>query len=73
MHLKQIRIKGEATGAIAPGPLLQGGPPWRHLFVLNKIFLWKNVVIQKRYKNATLYSNVALSIIIDFSASLTFC
>jgi len=29
-------------------------------------------VIQKRYKNTTLYSDVALSIINDFSASVTF-
>ena len=71
---RQGRIKGGgATGAIAPGPLLQGGPPWWHLIVLNKTFLWKIVVIQKKYKNTTLYSNVALSIINDFSANLTFC
>jgi len=30
-------------------------------------------VIQKRYKNTTLYSDVTLSVINDFSASLTFC
>jgi len=27
IHSKQGRIKGVATGAIAPGPLLQGGTP----------------------------------------------
>ena len=33
----QDRIEGGATGEIAPGPPLQGGPPWWHLFVLNKM------------------------------------
>ena len=61
----QGRIKGGGvTGAIAPSPGLQGGPPWWHLFVLNKIFVWKIVVIYKKYNNTTLYSDVALSIII---------
>jgi len=68
----QGRIKGGTAGAIAPGPPLQGAPPWWHLFILIKIFVWKIVVIQKRYKNTTLYSDVALSIINDFSASVTF-
>jgi len=63
-------IKGVgATGAIA----LQGGLPWWHLFILNKTFVWKFVVIQKRHKNTTQYCDVALSMINDFSASLAFC
>jgi len=33
-----------ATEAIAPGPPLQGVPPW-NLFVLNKILVWKMCVI----------------------------
>ena len=49
-----------ATGAIAPGPPLQGGPPWWNFFVSNKILVWKVFVVQRRYKNATilLYSYV---------------
>jgi len=37
-----------ATGAIAPDPDPRK-PPWWHLFVSNNIFVWKIVVIQKRY------------------------
>jgi len=33
------------------------------IFVLNKLLLWEIVAIQKRYRNATLSSDVALSII----------
>jgi len=51
----QGRIKGEETGAIAPGPPLQRGPPWWNLFVSNKILAWKIFVIQNRCKNTTLY------------------
>ena len=50
IYSKQGRIKGGATGAIAPGPSLQGSTPWWHLFVSNEIFVEK-IVIQKRYKN----------------------
>ena len=39
--LDQGRIKGGAMGAIAPGPPLEGGPPWWTLFVSNKILVWK--------------------------------
>ena len=52
---EQGRIKGGATGAIAPGPPLQEGPPWWNLFISNKILVWKIFVIQKRYMNTTLY------------------
>ena len=69
----QGRIKGgRDNGATAPGSPLQGDSRWWHLFLLNNIFFWKIVVIHRRYKNRTLYSDVALSIINDFSASLTF-
>ena len=61
------------NGDNCPGLSDPRGPPWWHLFVLNKIFVWKIVVIQKKYKNATLYFDVAVSIVNDFSASLTFC
>jgi len=54
------------NGGNCPGPSAPRGPPWWHLFVLNKIFAWKIVVIQKRYKNITLYFDVALSIINNF-------
>jgi len=37
----QGRIKGGTMGAIAPGPPLEGGPPWWNLFVSNKILVWK--------------------------------
>ena len=57
----QGRIKWGETGAIAPGPPLQGGPPWWQIFVLNKIPLSK-IVIHKRYKNTKIYPDVALSI-----------
>ena len=52
---RQGRIKGGAMGVIAPGPPLQGAPPWWNLFVSNKLLVWKIFVIQKRYKNTTLY------------------
>jgi len=68
----QGRIKGGQRGQL-PRALRPKGHPWLYLFVLNKVFLWKIVVIQKGYKNTTLYCDVALSIINDFSASLTFC
>ena len=55
-------------GPSAPSP----PPPWWHLFVLCKIFLWKIVVIQKRYKNTTVYSDIALSIINDFFSKFDF-
>jgi len=42
------RTKG-GNGGNCPGPSAARRPPWWHLFVLNKIFLWKIVVIQKRY------------------------
>ena len=54
--LCQVRLRGGgATGAIAPGP------SWWKVFVSNKILVWKMFVIQKRYKNVTLYTYVALS------------
>jgi len=37
----QDRIKGGATGAIAPPPPLWEAPPWWNLFVSNKIRVWK--------------------------------
>ena len=54
-------LRGGATGAIAPGPPLQGGPPWWNLFVSNEILGWKIFVIQKRYKNTTLLYSYVLS------------
>ena len=37
------------NGGNCPGPSAPRGPSWWHSFVLNKIFVWKIVVIQKRY------------------------
>jgi len=37
----QGRVKGGATGEIAPRPPIQGGPPLWNLFVSNKILVWK--------------------------------
>ena len=53
---KQGRIKVGGNGGNCRGPSALSGPPVMHLFVLNKIFVWNIVVIQKWYKNATLYS-----------------
>ena len=61
------------NGGNCPGPSAPRGSPWWHLFVLNKIFFWKIAVIQKRYKNTNSIFRCYLSIINDFSASLTFC
>jgi len=60
LTLEQGQIKWGATGEIAPGPPLQGGPPWWNLFVSNKMLIWKMFVSQKRYKNTTLYHIPAL-------------
>ena len=70
----QVRIKGGGKRLQLSLALRSKGAPRDeiHLFKI-EIFLWKIVVIQKRYKNTTLYSDVALTIINDFSASLTFC
>jgi len=67
----QGRINEGGNGEIAPGSPLQGSRD-DFLFVLNKILVRKIVVIQKRYKNTTLYSDVALSTINDFFARMTF-
>jgi len=60
---RQGRIKGGNGGSCSGSPL-QGDPPWWHLFVANKILVWKIFVIQKRFRNTTLllYSYFALSI-----------
>jgi len=56
-------------GAIAPSPPLQGGP--RDDIYLFKIKYSFEKLDSKEIQ--TLYSGVALSIISDFSACLTFC
>ena len=68
-------LRGDATEAIASGPAPKetGMKILMKIFVSNKIFVWKIVVIPKRYKNATLFSDVVIGIINDFSASLTCC
>ena len=66
----QGRIKGGGNGGNCPGPSAPRGPPWWHLFVLNKVFVWKIVVIQKRRKNTNSIFRCCLSIINEFSASL---
>jgi len=57
----QGRIKGGGNGGNCPGPSAPRGPPWWHLFVLNKVFVWKIVVIQKRRKNTNSIFRCCLS------------
>ena len=70
--LHRAGLRG-GNGGNCPGPSAPRGPLWWHLFVLNKLLFWKIVVIQKRYKNTNSIFRCYLSIINDFSASLTFC
>ena len=76
----QGRIKGGgATVAIAPGPPLQGGPPWWNLFVSDKILVWKISWFRSDTRKQ-LYiiflcciKYQGLTTATDFSTSLTFC
>jgi len=56
----------KGNGSNCPGPSPPRRTPWWHLFVLNKIFVWKIVVIQKRYKNTYSIFRCYLSIINEF-------
>jgi len=50
----QSRIKG-GQQSNCPGPPLRGGAPWWNFCLSNEILVWKIFVIQKRYRNITLY------------------
>jgi len=50
----QGRIKRGQWGQLPQAPAARY-PPWWNLFVSNKILVWKIFVVQKRYKNTTLY------------------
>ena len=52
VSLRSASSQGRIKGGNCPGPSAPRGPRWWHLFVLNKTFSWKIVVIQTRYKNA---------------------
>ena len=65
----QDRIKGEGN---CPGPPLSGTPVMTFIWYKWNLRL-NNCHESKEIQETTLYSVVALSIINDFSASLTFC
>ena len=56
----RVGLRG-GNGGNCPGPSAPRGPPWWHLFVLNKVFVWKIVVIQKRRKNTNSIFRCCLS------------